>query len=185
MNLSLIGQKHILHPIQSPFLVMPSADIWGWFYKSPICCRATQSSDPVETFNFYIFHIFITAYNYCYIDPFTIVLLLSFRLDNSTWQYWFFFPTKILLLITIIIQMCMSLNVEARKRHFNPNHLSPRRVLMPAHTCIPGPDNKMTSSTLQFLLLHSSLKWRAENGMRGFSLLSPGFGKSLVEQWRS
>lgn len=58
-------------------------------------------------------------------------------------------------------------------------------VLMPAHPCFHGPDIRTTSSTLQFLLLHSRPKRRAEDGMRGFSLLSPGFGKSLVEHWRS
>lgn len=58
-------------------------------------------------------------------------------------------------------------------------------VLMPASPSLPGPDVRTTSSTLQFLLLHSSPKRRAEDDMRGFSLLSPGFGKSLVEHCRS
>lgn len=58
-------------------------------------------------------------------------------------------------------------------------------VLTPAPPCLPVPDGRTTSSTLQFLLQHSSPKRRAKNGMRGFSPLSPGFGKSLVEHWRS
>lgn len=53
-------------------------------------------------------------------------------------------------------------------------------MLTPAPPCLPGPDG-----TLQFLLQHSSPKRRAKNGMRGYSQLSPGFGKSLVEHWRS
>lgn len=47
-SVPLLDKDACSHP--STFSLLSCPDVLRWSYKPPVCCRATQNSDPVETF---------------------------------------------------------------------------------------------------------------------------------------